>query len=98
MTQRIVGVELAITSKHKAIVMDEKGVFVVNIFAFERTSEGFEYLLKKCLPKDEPNAKLIFIMEPTSNTWLPLCCYLIEKRAYGISDQPSKSCCTEKIL
>lgn len=77
MTSRLIGVDLAITGKHRASVMEANGIFVGKSFSFERSFDGFNLLLKKSIPQDHPNCYLTFIMEPTSKAWIALGCFLI---------------------
>lgn len=80
MKELVIGIDLALKHKHKASIWDNSDKrFVGKSFSFDRTFEGFEHLLERCLPKEESDVQLIFIMEPTSMAWLPLSCYLIAK-------------------
>lgn len=79
MAVRLIGVDLAITGKHRASVMEPNGTFLTKSFSFNRTFDGFNFLLEKTISKQNPDAQLTFIMEPTSQNWIPLSCFLIAK-------------------
>lgn len=78
MTKRFIGIDLAITANHQASVM-ENGSFLGKPFRFDNTFDGFNFLLEKTAPKNNPDCQLTFIMEPTSQVWIPLCCFLVSK-------------------
>ena len=62
---RIIGLDLAITSAHKALVMDEKGQFLTPVFAVMSWPEELAGLLRRAregVPEDCP---LVVVMEPT---------------------------------
>ena len=80
---RYIGIDLAITGPHRAAVMEADGTFVGKSFSFDRSFEGFNYLLKRATPQDDPTCKLIFVLVPTSKTWIPLCCFLTQ-RGYAV--------------
>lgn len=88
---RYIGIDLAITGPHKAAVMEADGSFVGKTFSFDRSFEGFEYLLKRATPKDDPTCQLIFVLVPTSKVWIPLCCFLIQKGHTVFSVSPQKA-------
>lgn len=93
MAQRFIGLDLAVTSYHRASVMESDGSFVDNSFSFDRTFEGFSNLLEKALSINDPNCILTFIMEPTNRTWIPLSCFLIGKghKVYLVNPQSASA-------
>ena len=91
MRGRLVGIDLAITGPHKAAVMEADGFFVGKSFSFDRSFEGYESLLKRALPKDDHTCQLTFVLVPTSKTWIPLCCFLIQKGHMVFSVNPQKA-------
>lgn len=89
--QLYIGVDLALTGKHRASVFNpEIGGFMGKSFGFDRSIEGFQYLLQRVTPKDCPNCKLVFTMEPTSMAWLPLSVFLITKGHTVFRVKPQK--------
>lgn len=91
MRGRYIGVDLAITGPHRAAVMEADGTFVGKTFSFDRSFDGFESLLRRALPKDDPPCRLTFVLVPTSKTWIPLCCFLVEKGHTVFSVSPQKA-------
>ncbi len=89
-----IGIDLALTAKHRASVYDpQTQEYLDNSFSFSATFEGFNYLVeqvKKHIPENE-EVKLNFIMEPTSLAWMPLSCFLIAQghSVYRITTQKS---------
>jgi transposase len=77
MTKRTIGIDLAITGLHTASIMEADGTFTGKTFSFDKTLEGFNLLLEKAVPVNNPDYQLTFVMEPTSKVWIPLCCFLI---------------------
>ncbi|ODS31017.1 MAG: hypothetical protein SCARUB_03871 [Candidatus Scalindua rubra] len=43
MTNRLIGVDLAITKQHRASVMEANGTFVGKSFSFDRSFDGFNF-------------------------------------------------------
>lgn len=72
-----VGVDLGVTSKHKAEVRDEHGTKVCSSFSFSGSKEGFDALCKHALKDMSEGTKLRFICEPTSMSWFPLAVYAL---------------------
>ena len=71
--ERYVGIDLGIATKHKAAVYDELSP-VGKPFSVETSHEGLEYLLKRAT--DGAEGPVHFVLEPTSNIWLPIAAYL----------------------
>ncbi len=88
---RHIGIDLAITGPHRAAVMEADGAFAGKSFSFDRSFEDFEYLLKRATPKDDPACKLTFVLVPTSKTWIPLCCFLMQRGHTVFSVTPQKA-------
>lgn len=79
MTNRLIGVDISITKTHRASIMEADGAFVGKSFSFDRTFDGFNFLLKKSTPEDDTSSHLTFILEPTSKAWIPLACFLVSR-------------------
>lgn len=79
MSKRIVGIDLAITSSHRASVYDGQNMgFMGKSFSFTRSYEGFTSLLHK-VASGPLCEEVSFVMEPTSGTWKPLSAFLMAK-------------------
>jgi transposase len=74
---RIIGLDLAITSAHKAVVMDERGKFLTPVFPVTTWAESLVALLQRAREGAEANCPLVVVMEPTGVAWLPVAIYLI---------------------
>jgi transposase len=78
MAKRIVGIDLAVTSLHRAAVYDSASMaFVGKSFSFNRSYEGFMMLLHKTTSGFRGD--VFFVMEPTSGAWKPLSAFLMAK-------------------
>ncbi len=75
MTVLNVGVDLGVTSKHHAEVIDSEGIKVCSSVRFPGTKEGFDMMSQHVLDHVNEEAKLRFICEPTSMSWFPLAVY-----------------------
>ena len=75
MTVLNVGVDLGVTAKHHAEVINSEGIKVCSSVRFPGTKEGFDRMSKHVLQHVNEEAKLRFICEPTSMSWFPLAVY-----------------------
>lgn len=91
MRGRYIGIDLSITGQHRAAVMEANGTFIGKSFSFDRSFTGFQRLLERALPKDDPDCPLTFVLVPTSKTWIPLSCFLIAKGYKVFSVNPRKA-------
>jgi transposase len=101
MSFRAVGIDLGITSLHKAVIVDSEGRQVGKVISFDSSLQGYDKLLEASLPgkdaqmKDaqmkDAQMKVKFIMEPTSTSWIGLSAYLISQghEVYLITPQKS---------
>ena len=79
MLKRLVGIDLAISSTHRASIYDaQRMAFAGKSFSFARSYEGFTSLLEKAT-SDPVCEEISFVMEPTSGTWKPLSVFLMAK-------------------
>lgn len=85
---RYVGIDLGISTKHKATVYDglEK---VSRTFSIDTSHDGLEYLLKRATEGVE--GPVNFVFEPTSVVWLPIAAYCSAAghRTYMVKTQKS---------
>jgi len=73
---RIIGLDLAITGPHKAIVMDETGRYVGPVFKLRTWPTELAGLLEQARQATGPDEPVVVIMEPTGHAWLPVASYL----------------------
>jgi transposase len=79
MSTRLVGIDLAIVSAHRASIYDGQSMrFVGKSFLFSRSYEGFTSLLKRST-NGATSEEVSFVMEPTSGAWKPLSAFLMAK-------------------
>ena len=88
--QRTIGIDLAIKGNHVAAGCDHQGNFIrKRPFRFDQTLEGFESLIETFVEPNSQPKNIHFIMEATSNMWIPVSCYLISRgfKVYTIKTQ-----------
>ena len=68
---RTIGIDLALTAAHKAIIADDQGHFLTPVFPFHTTPADLERLLARAQEGD-PTASLQVVMEPTGMAWFPI--------------------------
>jgi transposase len=76
---RTLGIDLAITGTHKAVVVDEQGNAMGSVIQFRTTPEDLEALLRRAREGADKNESLRVVMEPTGLAWLPVASYLIQR-------------------
>ena len=94
MKKLYVGIDLAITGRHRASVYDpQENRYFDNSFAFDINYEGFEYMMRQVEShvQEGEEAQLNFVMEPTALAWMPLSCYLVSRghKVYRVTPQQS---------
>jgi transposase len=70
-----IGVDLGVTAKHHAEIINSEGIKVCSSVTFPGTKEGFDRMSKHALKHAAEGTKLRFICEPTSMSWFPLAVY-----------------------
>jgi len=70
-----IGIDLGVTAKHYAEVINSEGIKVCSSVTFPGTKEGFDMVSKHALKHVAEGTKLRFICEPTSMSWFPLAVY-----------------------
>lgn len=76
---RTIGVDLAITGQHQAVVVDEQGNAIRHPFRFDTAPAELEALLRYARAGADEQEPLRVVMEPTGLSWLPVACYLIQR-------------------
>lgn len=78
MAKRIVGIDLAVASDHRAAVYDTgTTAFIGRSFAVPRSYDGFVNLVQRAT--ESFDGDVLFVMEPTSGAWKPLSAFLLAK-------------------
>jgi len=70
-----IGVDLGVTAKHHAEVVNSEGTKICSSVSFPGTKEGFDMLRENVAKQGGQGTKLRFICEPTSMSWFPLAVY-----------------------
>jgi transposase len=76
---RTIGVDLAITGRHQAVVVDEQGNAIGRPFRFSTDPAELEALLRYARAGADEDAPVRVVMEPTGLSWLPVVCYFIQR-------------------
>ncbi len=71
---RTIGIDLALTATHKAVVADAQGRYLTPVFTFHTTLADLERTLARAREGD-PDTPLQVVMEPTGMAWFPLAAY-----------------------
>lgn len=71
---RTIGLDLAITTAHKAIVVDESGQFITPILSVHARPSELEWLLSRAR-EGAPTPAVQLVMEPTGMAWFPVAAY-----------------------
>ena len=74
---RIIGIDLALTSANKAVVMDDRGKFLTPVFAVATLPEAMAGLLQQAREGVEASCPVVVVMEPTGLAWLPVTVYML---------------------
>jgi transposase len=69
---RTIGIDLAVSATHKAIVMEADGQFVTPVLPFRTCWEEIEQLVQRAREGEAPNLPLQAVMEPTGMAWFPV--------------------------
>src|SRR4030042_523100 len=91
MSFRAVGIDLGITSLHKAVIVDSEGRQVGKVTSFDSSLPGYDKTLEGSSLGKDAQTRVKFIMEPTSTSWIGLSAYLISQghEVYLITPQKS---------
>ncbi len=72
---RYIGLDLALITDHKAVVIDERAQTVTPVLSLGTSAAALEKLFRRAregAPADEP---LVVVMEPTGMGWFPIAVY-----------------------
>jgi transposase len=93
MSTRIIGIDLAVTAVHKAIVLDSNdNEFVTPVLNFRAVPVELDKLLKRARADAPPDVKLVAILEATHMSWYPVGVYLHQRGiiVYRVNGQKTK--------
>jgi transposase len=95
MTQRYVGMDLGIATKHTAAVLDGSER-CGKPFSVEVSREGFENLLRRATAGADGTVK--FVLDPTGLAWLPVAAYVSAAGHQAYLAKPQKASHLRKFL
>jgi transposase len=72
---RIIGIDLATTAKHRAIIANERSRFISPVIKFETRLADLERLRARALKGAKPDEELVVVMEATDINWYPVSVY-----------------------
>jgi transposase len=72
---RIIGIDLAVKAKHRAIVLGEQNKFITPIISFHTELAALDQLRAQALDGAAPGTELVVVMEATNIVWYPVSAY-----------------------
>jgi len=78
---RIIGIDLATTAKHQAVVVNERNRFISPVIRFETRLPDMERLRARALKGAKADEELIVVMEATDINWYPVSVYFASQGA-----------------
>jgi transposase len=78
---RIIGIDLATTAKHRAIIADGRSQFVSPVIELSTRLADLERLRARALKGAEPDEELVVVMEATDINWYPVAVYFSQHAA-----------------
>jgi len=76
---RTIGIDLAITGTHKAVIVDERGNAIGGVIHFRTDPVELEAVLRRAWEGADEDEPLRVVMEPTGLAWLPVASYCIQR-------------------
>jgi len=76
---RTIGIDLAISATHKAVVADERANIISPVIRLRTDPADLDRLLRHAREGAEANMRLRAVMEPTGSVWQPISSYLIQR-------------------
>jgi transposase len=90
METRIIGIDLAVTAAHKAVVLDQgRNEFVGPVYRFQTQPADLDQLLKQARLGLKGEVKLVAVLEATGMVWYPVSVYLHQRgvQVYRLNGQ-----------
>jgi len=90
MTVRIIGIDLAVTASHRAIVLDlASNSFVSKLLSFHANPAEMNGVLQAARANAPENVRLVAVLEATAMSWFPVSCYLLSQgvEVYRVTGQ-----------
>lgn len=80
---RSIGIDLAITGPHKAVVADERGQYLTSIIKFHPQAHEIDQLLARAR-EGAADHQVQVVMEPTGMAWFPVAVYLAQQEGVTV--------------
>lgn len=93
MNTRIIGIDLAVTAQHKALILDQASDELVSpVITFRATPADLDKLLAKAYADCSDATKVVAILEATAMTWYPVGVYLHQRgvQVYRVGGQKTR--------
>ncbi|HIQ05036.1 MAG TPA: IS110 family transposase [Anaerolineae bacterium] len=78
---RILGIDLAVVAKHRAILADERGRFISGILKFRTTLADLERIYATARRGMAADEELVVVLEATDIVWYPVAIYFHQRGA-----------------
>ncbi len=69
---RYIGLDLALATSHKAVVIDEQGRDITPVLSVETSAHSLEQLFHRAREGARSDEPLVVVMEPTGMAWFPV--------------------------
>jgi len=76
---RIIGLDLALTGDHKALIADERGQPLTPVRSLQTTARDLQQLLERAREHTPPTEPLVLVMEPTGMAWFPVAAFALRQ-------------------
>ena len=93
MKTRIIGIDLAVTAKHKAVILDQaSNAFISPLLTFRPNPAELDHLLAAARAGVDADLRLVAVMEATGMSWYPVGVYLHQRGVtiYRVNGQKTK--------
>jgi transposase len=93
MNKRIIGIDLAVSANHKAVVLDPAcNQFIGGQISFRARPADLDRLLERALQDAPADTQLIAVLEATGMAWYPVAIYLEDRgvAVYRVNGQKTK--------
>ena len=93
MTMRILGIDLAVSADHKAVVYDPAcNEFIGKQIVFRNRPEGLDRLLERARKGASTEVQMVAVLEATGMAWYPVAVYLTDRGVdvYRVNGQKTK--------
>lgn len=76
---RIIGLDLALTGSHKAVVADARGQPLTPVLTLHTTALDLQRLWDRAREHSVPEEELVLVMEPTGMAWFPMAAWALRQ-------------------